>query len=116
MQADLSTTLLPQDPVRKLCGWQMWTIKAVGAAFAAGVLAACAWGMTRADPGVVSGAFGVVDDLKVAGLLTRTSTQTLLTRLVTMQLLQASVTHSFKTLDMATGFSHLLAFPTCCSR
>jgi hypothetical protein len=43
----------------------MWTVKACGAAFAAGVLAACAWGMTRADPGVVGGAFDVVDDLKV---------------------------------------------------
>ncbi len=54
-----------QDPVRKLRGWPMWTVKACGAAFAAGVLAACAWGMTRADPGVVGGAFDVVDDLKV---------------------------------------------------
>ena len=57
--------VLLQDPVRKFCGWPMWTVKAFGAAFAAGVLAACAWGMTRADPGVVGGAFDIVDDLKV---------------------------------------------------
>ena len=43
----------------------MWAIKLCAAAFSAGVLVACAWGMTQADPHVVTGAFSVLDTLKV---------------------------------------------------
>ncbi len=43
----------------------MTTIKLCGAAFGVAVLVSCAWGMTRADRGVVADTFGVVDDLKV---------------------------------------------------
>ena len=51
--------------MRKLRGWRMTTIKLCGAAFGVAVLVSCAWGMTRADRGVVADTFGVVDDLKV---------------------------------------------------
>ena len=54
-----------QHPVRKLRGWRMTTIKLCGAAFGIAVLVSCAWGMTRADRGIVADTFSVVDDLKV---------------------------------------------------
>jgi len=43
----------------------MWAIKLGGAALAAAVLAVCIYGMTQADPGIVTSSFGTVDTVKV---------------------------------------------------
>lgn len=54
----------------------MITVKVVIALLVAGVVAVCAWGMTKTDPGIVDGAFTVVNSLKVTvtppGALLRT--------------------------------------------
>ena len=54
-----------QDPLTALRGRGMAPTKVFIFIVAAAVLATCAWGMTRTDPGVVNNAFGVVLDVRV---------------------------------------------------
>lgn len=55
-----------QDPLLTLRGSGMLVTKIIIFLFGATVLAVCAWGMTRTDPGIVEGAFGVVLQVRVS--------------------------------------------------
>ncbi len=55
-----------QDPLLTLRGSGMLVTKIFIFLFGATVLAVCAWGMTRIDPGIVDGAFGVVLQVRVS--------------------------------------------------
>ncbi len=55
-----------QDPLATLRGGGMVAAKVLVCVFGATVLALCAWGMTRTDPGIVDGAFGVVLQVRVS--------------------------------------------------
>lgn len=52
-----------------LRGHGMRATKVLVCLFGATALAVCAWGMTTTDPGVVNGAFGVITQVRVSGLV-----------------------------------------------